>query len=257
MNSTNFDWLNQLPATNDFVDNGILQSLGLETNDLTVATTHGDQDVINYLFDPTPIFNPLDPSASPNVSSSQSVSSKTGGGSSSDGGSPRSMSTTAKANPANPAPVPLFDGSWLTRVNQPPAFPATTTRAKATTSTTYNTLNENPRSRKMRVKKKREPIFVTESPQNAYKKKAKKTTFATPIPHSIPPADIKDQQQNDSSSPSSNCEDENIGISSLVDKQHMTSKERRQLRNKISARNFRVRRKGKKIISTHVLKRSA
>ncbi|KAG1206650.1 hypothetical protein G6F69_008672 [Rhizopus microsporus] len=65
-------------------------------------------------------------------------------------------------------------------------------------------------------KKFKEPIFVTESPQNAYNSKKKK--------------------KSDSSSDS---EDEGLGGSYKA----MTSKERRQLRNKISARNFRVRRK--------------
>lgn len=249
MNPTNFDWLNQLPTTNEFVDDGLLQSLGLEANDraAAAASTAHDQNVINYLFDSTPIYNPLNPSASPSIDSSQSVSSNTGGGSSSDGGSPRSTSTTAKDNSANSVPVPLFDGSWLTQVEPAPPVTATATLNKAATSTTHNTLNEYPHFRKMRVKKKREPIFVTESPQNAYKKKVKKTTFATPTPYSIPSADSNDQQQqHDSFSPLSNGEYENVGISRPLDKQNMTSKERRQLRNKISARNFRVRRKGKR-----------
>ncbi|ORE09539.1 hypothetical protein BCV72DRAFT_62022 [Rhizopus microsporus var. microsporus] len=71
-------------------------------------------------------------------------------------------------------------------------------------------------SKPMSKKKFKEPIFVTELPQNAYNSKKKK--------------------KSDSSSDS---EDEGLGGSYKA----MTSKERRQLRNKISARNFRVRRK--------------
>ncbi|KAI9246879.1 hypothetical protein BDA99DRAFT_609413 [Phascolomyces articulosus] len=62
----------------------------------------------------------------------------------------------------------------------------------------------------------REPIFVTEAPQNAYKKKKK------------------------SRSTSSDDDDSDEDAAQL---KKMTSKQRRQLRNKISARNFRVRRK--------------
>ena len=63
----------------------------------------------------------------------------------------------------------------------------------------------------------REPIFVTEAPQNAYKKKKKS----------------RSQSSDDDDS-----DDDAIQLKKL------SSKQRRQLRNKISARNFRVRRKG-------------
>ncbi|KAI9489920.1 hypothetical protein BDB00DRAFT_840656 [Zychaea mexicana] len=61
----------------------------------------------------------------------------------------------------------------------------------------------------------REPIFVTEAPQNAYKKKK-------------------------SRSASSDDDDSDEDAAQL---KKLTSKQRRQMRNKISARNFRVRRK--------------
>lgn len=76
---------------------------------------------------------------------------------------------------------------------------------------------EEPTNPRRTVRKHREPIFVTEVPQNAYKKKRTKGL-------------------------SSSEEDEGLGA---TNKAKMTAKERRQLRNKISARNFRVRRKGK------------
>ncbi|KAJ8652652.1 hypothetical protein O0I10_011730 [Lichtheimia ornata] len=69
------------------------------------------------------------------------------------------------------------------------------------------------------IRKHKEPIFVTEVPQNAYKKKRNRGL-------------------------SSSEEDEAAaGGADATNKSKMTAKERRQLRNKISARNFRVRRK--------------
>lgn len=82
----------------------------------------------------------------------------------------------------------------------------------------------------------KEPIFVTESPQNAYKKKKKPTNSNRSQSHSSGEDNSDDDMLLDEELGSTN--------SSLKLKQ-MTSKERRQLRNKISARNFRVRRKGK------------
>ncbi|CAO3692893.1 unnamed protein product [Rhizopus stolonifer] len=70
-----------------------------------------------------------------------------------------------------------------------------------------------PKAKKPNKKRFQETVFVTESPQKTYKKKADMS--------------------------SSESEDEQIGSPS----KRMSSKERRQLRNKISARNFRVRRK--------------
>lgn len=76
----------------------------------------------------------------------------------------------------------------------------------------------------------KEPIFVTESPQDAYKKKKRKGAST-------------------SQSPSEEDDDfDNLTESDRAKLKQMTSKERRQLRNKISARNFRVRRKGKEKI---------
>ncbi|KAI8141254.1 hypothetical protein BJV82DRAFT_658631 [Fennellomyces sp. T-0311] len=73
-----------------------------------------------------------------------------------------------------------------------------------------------PSSSRRQANKMREPIFVTEAPQNAYKKKKKART------------------------PSSDDDDTDEDTAQL---KKLTSKQRRQLRNKISARNFRVRRK--------------
>ncbi|ORY98091.1 hypothetical protein BCR43DRAFT_563406 [Syncephalastrum racemosum] len=86
-------------------------------------------------------------------------------------------------------------------------------------------------NRKMRS---RQPIFVTENPQFKKGRKGRKSQ-QVPAPSG-----------SSSSSPPSNedsaDEDDLIDATSSQLKQ-MTSKERRQLRNKISARNFRVRRK--------------
>ncbi|KAF7728808.1 hypothetical protein EC973_005434 [Apophysomyces ossiformis] len=85
-------------------------------------------------------------------------------------------------------------------------------------------------------KKNREPIFVTESPENIYKKKRQKNTGKEKEGGS--PAGPSSSSSNDEGE----LEDIAEGTYSANLKQ-MTSKERRQLRNKISARNFRVRRK--------------
>ncbi|KAI7884614.1 hypothetical protein K492DRAFT_204521 [Lichtheimia hyalospora FSU 10163] len=82
-------------------------------------------------------------------------------------------------------------------------------------SSSFDIRSEEPKNPNRTVRKRREPIFVTEVPQNAYKKKRSKGL-------------------------SSSEEDEAGGA---TNKNNMTAKERRQLRNKISARNFRVRRK--------------
>lgn len=93
--------------------------------------------------------------------------------------------------------------------------------------------------KKMRA---RQPIFVTENPQFKKGRKGRKPQ-QTPQPSG-----------SSSSSPPSNedsaDEDDLIDATSSQLKQ-MTSRERRQLRNKISARNFRVRRKGS--FSPHLL----
>ncbi|KAI8380432.1 hypothetical protein EDC96DRAFT_491006 [Choanephora cucurbitarum] len=101
----------------------------------------------------------------------------------------------------------------------------------STTTDTNGSGHRNTKSKQTAKKVKyREPIFVTESPQS-FNKKMKKY-----------PANNTHQ----SSSAEENSEDEdeamlqNTNSSSL---KQMSSKERRQLRNKISARNFRVRRK--------------
>lgn len=80
----------------------------------------------------------------------------------------------------------------------------------------------------------REPIFVTESPQNAYKKKNKKNRTK-----SSPSSTTSSLSNEEDEGGDSDDHDESNQMKQL------TSKERRQLRNKISARNFRVRRKGK------------
>ncbi|KAL9555196.1 hypothetical protein MBANPS3_002469 [Mucor bainieri] len=97
-----------------------------------------------------------------------------------------------------------------------------------------------PATKKQTASKKakfKEPIFVTESPESYEKKK--KNNKATAAANSI--------HHNNNSSAEDNSDDD----MALEDDMHhsnasmkkMTSKERRQLRNKISARNFRVRRK--------------
>ncbi|KAI7853609.1 hypothetical protein BDC45DRAFT_536304 [Circinella umbellata] len=95
------------------------------------------------------------------------------------------------------------DDTHITMVNPNPS-PASAAR-KVTKSTQRRQAN-----------RMKEPIFVTEVPQNAYKKKKK------------------------SRSQSSDEEDSDEGAMEL---KKLSSKQRRQLRNKISARNFRVRRK--------------
>ncbi|KAF1806703.1 hypothetical protein FB192DRAFT_1271031 [Mucor lusitanicus] len=82
--------------------------------------------------------------------------------------------------------------------------------------------------------KLKEPIFVTESPQSYEKKKKKQATAAAnPTHHSSSAEDNSDEDM---------LLEEDMHHTNSSMKQ-MTSKERRQLRNKISARNFRVRRK--------------
>lgn len=76
----------------------------------------------------------------------------------------------------------------------------------------------------------KEPVFVTESPQNSYKKKKKTLNSSS------------NQSSGEENSDDDMILDQIINSSSNLKK--MTSKERRQVRNKISARNFRVRRKG-------------
>lgn len=99
---------------------------------------------------------------------------------------------------------------------------------------TFTPLNDS--SKKSTVIKKtkfKEPIFVTESPQNSYKKKKKSN---------VPQSNNSSGEEN---SDDDMLLDEELASSTSPSKlKQMTSKERRQLRNKISARNFRVRRKG-------------
>lgn len=83
----------------------------------------------------------------------------------------------------------------------------------------------------------KEPIFVTESPQNAYKKKKKSN-------NSNSTSQSSHSSGEDNSDDDMNLDEELAASSSPSKLKQMTSKERRQLRNKISARNFRVRRKG-------------
>jgi nitrous oxide reductase len=102
---------------------------------------------------------------------------------------------------------------------------------------TFMPLN-NPTKKSTAPKKTKfkEPIFVTESPQNAYKKKKKPSNNNASQSHSSGEDNSDDDM----------LLDEELGASTSSSKlKQMTSKERRQLRNKISARNFRVRRKGK------------
>ncbi|CAO3653533.1 unnamed protein product [Mucor fragilis] len=91
-----------------------------------------------------------------------------------------------------------------------------------------------PATKKQAAPKKakfKEPIFVTESPQS-YKKKKRATATANITNHS---------SAEDNSDDDMLLEDDMHHSNSSL--KQMTSKERRQLRNKISARNFRVRRK--------------
>lgn len=79
-----------------------------------------------------------------------------------------------------------------------------------------------------------QPVFVTESPEKAY----------------------ADASSNNKKNFSGSDSEEDLSRTSQPQKS-MTSKERRQMRNKISARNFRVRRKGKKKIACSYLKQGA
>ncbi|KAG2193114.1 hypothetical protein INT46_003285 [Mucor plumbeus] len=93
-----------------------------------------------------------------------------------------------------------------------------------------------PANKKQNAPKKakfKEPIFVTESPQS-YKKKSKANVGNTSN-HSSAEDNSDDDMMLEDELSSSNPNNSNL--------KQMTSKERRQLRNKISARNFRVRRK--------------
>ncbi|CAO3628346.1 unnamed protein product [Cunninghamella echinulata] len=173
---------------------------------------------------------------------------------------------TYSVTPPNPI---TFENHWLTSVDpstnntftvfQQPnhnknnnndssssTIPILKTSSSNNTTTSANETNHHQSSapssssRKMRIKKNREPIFVTESPQNAYKKKSKRSN------NNNNGSDYKDSS-NSSSSPSSNFDDDEDmddqdQLTSMYTK-GMTAKERRQIRNKISARNFRVRRK--------------
>ncbi|CAO3595456.1 unnamed protein product [Absidia cylindrospora] len=155
---------------------------------------------------------------------------------------------------SNNIPAATFDNTWLTSMD--PQSPFTIIQTKVAPSSSVPTTTKKPSSatssRRIRAKKKREPIFVTESPQNAYKKKNKKSSATSMTsPPNLPSIDENEQQQqqqqqqqhHDSSSPSSHYDDDTMDMNDSLEMQHLTSKERRQLRNKISARNFRVRRK--------------
>ncbi|KAI9250358.1 hypothetical protein EDC94DRAFT_527166 [Helicostylum pulchrum] len=90
---------------------------------------------------------------------------------------------------------------------------------------TFMPVNSTVRTKKPTVPKKskmKDSIFVTELPQNSYKKKRSQLSSG------------------DENSDDDMLLDEQFPASKL---KNMTPKERRQLRNKISARNFRVRRK--------------
>jgi hypothetical protein len=185
------------------------------------------------------------------TSSSQSDNGTGSSNSTTDGDSPKSITTATMNNNTTPA----FDDSWLSSLNPQPTF--TIFESNPVSHSTASPLpkpTKESASRKMRIKKKREPIFVTESPQNAYKKRNKKSSTHNGATFALPPIDEhqqqqQQQQQDSSSSPSSHFDDDDdddVDLNeSALNKQHLTSKERRQLRNKISARNFRVRRKGK------------
>lgn len=253
MNTSNFDWLDQLP-TNESNGEMTLQSLGMESSDLATNDIGGEQDIVKYLFDTAQFSLPMIPVTSPPQSDNGTGSSN----STTDGDSPKSIATATMNNNNT---TPAFDNSWLSSLNPQPTFtvfesiPVSQSSAPLPPKPKPKPTKESA-SRKMRIKKKREPIFVTESPQNAYKKRNKKSSASTSgATFSLTTIDEKEQhqqqqQQDSSSSPSSHFDDDDdddVDLNeSALDKQHLTSKERRQLRNKISARNFRVRRKGKK-----------
>ncbi|ORZ09565.1 hypothetical protein BCR42DRAFT_423668 [Absidia repens] len=248
MNPTNFDWLNQL-STNGENDNGnLLGNLGLDTSDMTANDTGGEQDLVKYLFDTAQFSASLDSSASQTAShSTNSSGNSSSGGSSTDGDSPKS--TASSTMNSNNIPAVAFDNTWLTSVDPQSSFTIIQTKVAPSSSALKTTKkpSSSTSSRRIRAKKKREPIFVTESPQNAYKKKNKKPSATSMTsPPNLPSIDENEQQQHhhhDSSSPSSHYDDDTIDMNDSLEMQHLTSKERRQLRNKISARNFRVRRK--------------
>ncbi|KAI9008933.1 hypothetical protein CLU79DRAFT_775918 [Phycomyces nitens] len=89
------------------------------------------------------------------------------------------------------------------------------------------------------AKKYKEPIFVTESPQNAYKKKKGSRKSKRSCDGSDMAEDSNRPDNDDDDDDDEAMDEDDIRART----KHLSPKERRQLRNKISARNFRVRRK--------------
>lgn len=193
MDSSNFDWLDN--------DKSMSESLVAST---PVQSSNTSNEILHYLLqDATTNFSPS------NIQ-------------------PMSFQPNQMIEPVNKKSKPLLNesksivrttefNSSLSVVQQEDNF------------VTFMPVNNTIRTKKPSVPKKskmKDSIFVTELPQNAYKKKKK-------------------------SSDQLSSGEENSDDDMLLDEQfpasklkNMTPKERRQLRNKISARNFRVRRKG-------------
>ncbi|GAN06477.1 hypothetical protein MAM1_0124d05961 [Mucor ambiguus] len=152
--------------------------------------------------------------------------------------------STPSTAPAHPSTTSLQQASQATE--QPSSTPTPIVISDATFRDSVSVVQEKDNfvtflphstlaSKKQTGPKKakfKEPVFVTESPQSYEKKKNKASAAANPTHHS---------SNEDNSDDDMALEDDMHHTNSSM--KQMTSKERRQLRNKISARNFRVRRK--------------
>ncbi|KAI8065870.1 hypothetical protein BC940DRAFT_303067 [Gongronella butleri] len=254
MNPSTFEWLDQLieqsnvspasSASSNDASTSAVTTTTASTPILSAPTTNGGpeaptRDIVSYLFDPitfpvADLNQPLAPKETAAINTNAVATTSTF--SISEAVPATTTTTTAKSKPAAPASV--FNTSWVINTASGPDFQTTkigasTAKLVNTSLTTVaNSKKPTSASRKM-LKKKREPVFVTESPQNAYKKKQ---------------ARREERDRQNASSPSSHSEGEDDFMmldenDQILDKRSLSAKERRQLRNKISARNFRVRRK--------------
>ncbi|ORX44092.1 hypothetical protein DM01DRAFT_1386947 [Hesseltinella vesiculosa] len=225
MNPTTFEWLDQLMAQNNLPPTSASESSPASSSTQIPATSDPTPDIVSYLFDPItfpPVTNTTLPQAPTNQIPTSGITLSTVPSFSADGFSP----VTSKEKGSKPINS-LFSQSWI--VDTPGALKAQMPMANITLNTKPLKAPAKPTSASMKMlKKKRQPIFVTESPQHAYKKKQAR----------------REERERDRQSPASLSE----GEDGLFDENDpatdkLTAKERRQVRNKISARNFRVRRK--------------
>lgn len=141
---------------------------------------------------------------------------------------PQQTSQVMEQQPCAPAPIVISDAVFRDAVS------VVQEKDNFVTFLPHSTPATKKKQSGPKKAKFKEPIFVTESPQS-YKKK-KKAASSTAAP--------SNQSSADENSDDDMLLEDDMHHSNSSMKQ-MTSKERRQLRNKISARNFRVRRKGK------------